>query len=181
MPKVIRVPSLAPLSLCLVLLSGCATPPAGETVFNEMLGTVLRGILIKGAIADKLEVTPGYYRVNEFRVAGTPSHKAIVFSIHKPYATYVAPDLSVLPLESEEFVFSTFTNWVYDSTGRQATVSDQRGHILEFKIKWGPLCSEVEATLDEIAVPMSTQSYAAQTLNSCGWEAVNEDSFTVPN
>jgi len=174
----VKVFSLAVMALC--LLSGCNGSEGDDVVFNEMVSSVLRGVLIKGPISDHLGVTPGYYRIREFRVGGQPKNKAIVFCIHKPYATYIDPALSVLPLESEEFVFSKISDWSYNLVGRQATVEDQHGHLFKFEITWGSPCHQIQAELDGIPVHMSTQSYVALTLNSCGWEPENEDAFTVP-
>jgi hypothetical protein len=163
-----------------VVLSCCERKEKEEVVFNEMLGSVLRGVLIKGPIAEQLGVNPGYYRIGEFRVWNETEKKAIVLNIHKAYGTYVDPGLSVLPNSTEEFVFSEFIDWEYNTAGRKAKVKDQHGHLFEFDIQWGDPCNQVTAGLDGTNVHMSTQSYLGSTLNSCGWEIENEGPFTAP-
>jgi hypothetical protein len=152
---------------------------AAFTVYNEGLATVYRGIQIPNFTATTLGIgRGGYYHIREFRVAGQVSKKAIVLSILKHYGENINPGQSILPQSNEPWVFHNFVVDNWSANIREVEVKDNFNHTLKIKITLNESknCCVTSATLNNLPVTVSTQTYTTSIHNSCSFM---EPSWTV--
>lgn len=148
---------------------------AAPTTYNEGLATVYRGIQIPNFTATSLGIgRGGYYHIGEFRVGGQVANKAITLSILKHYGQNVNPGQSVLPQSNEPWVFH---NFIVDNGSpqlREVVVKDDYNHTLKIKLTYNEskTCWVTQATINNLPVTVSTQTYTTGMHNSC--------SFTEP-
>ncbi len=160
----------------------CDTPDTSGLpilTYNEGLTTILRGIEIDSIASSRLGISPGYYRVREFRVSGSPSEKAKTLNIEKAYAEmFTGP--STLPKRDEEWVFSVIEVEEWTSERRKFKSYDFHGHTFEYELTMDSAnnCWDTKASIDCIEVRLSTQTYTTGTLNTCNWES--ESPWTTP-
>lgn len=148
--------------------------------YNEGLATVLRGVSIDDTAAHMLNVSPGYYRIREFRVWTQPDERAKVLCIEKNYAEYATGE-SNLPTRDEPWVFTIIEEKDWSPYRRAFSAKDYYGHsftyVIEFDLEsdcWNVLT----ATLDCAKIELSTQTYTTSVLNTCGWSS--EPPWTSP-
>lgn len=152
--------------------------PNGVT-YSESLATVLRGVLIGKDEAELLGIPDGYYRMGEYRCWEDTSLEATSVEITTSFGECATETGSRTPAEHDEFVFSIFHEWEYDADGTSASLEDTHGHELVYEIWFEQTCKEVSlASLDGVAVRMSTQNHGTSALDTCGW--VGEPEFTIP-
>ena len=148
-------------------------------IYNEGLATVLRGILIDDNASQNLNISPGYYRIRQFRVQGEPDQKAIVLCITRSYYESAAGQ-SAFPEREHEWVFSVIEEWTHDSSGVKFKSHDLHGHTLSLELEFGSKCvNAIYSHLDCVAVYISTQTYTTAQLNTCGWDS--EPAWTEPS
>ncbi len=138
-------------------------------IYNEGIATVLRGILIDDSASQNLNISPGYYRIRQFRVWDDPDQKAIVLCITRSYYES-ATGQSVFPEREHEWVFSVIEEWRHDSSGLKFKGHDFHGHTLSLELEFDSKCVNVIFShLDCSEVRISTQNLSLQ-LNTCGWD-----------
>ncbi len=141
-----------------------------DYIYNEGLATILRGILIDDNASQNLNISPGYYRIREFRVQDAPNQKAIVLCIARSYYES-AVGQSAFPDRGHEWVFSIIEEWLHDSSGVKFKGHDFHGHTLSLELEFGSKCVNVIFShLDCSDVRISTQNLSLQ-LNTCGWDS----------
>jgi hypothetical protein len=148
--------------------------------YNEMLATILRGVLIDQADAQSLNVAPGYYRIREFRVSTQTNEAVKALSIEKNYAELISGQ-SVLPKRDEPWVFSIIQKNELNLNRRAFVAQDFYGHTFKYEMELDTVLNcwkIVSAVLDCAKVGLSTQNSITEVLTTCDWSS--EPSWATP-
>jgi hypothetical protein len=148
--------------------------------YNEMLATILRGLLIDDAAAQKLNVRPGYYHIGDFRVWTQVNERVKVLNIEKNYAA-MAVGASTFPVRNEPWVFSIIEKDEWGDNTQSFSAKDFFGHIFKYEVAYDGAANcwnVLSAVLDCVDVKLSLQTYGGGSLMTCGWDS--EPAWTTP-